>query len=317
MRLLLILLSLIGMASSFGQVSIRSEINQIVDSIAVFNKYNSSRVGYGGTRTPQWESFLILKEKATNEELRQLTSHKNPAVRCYSFQALAERQDTTTFSILLDHLEDNEVVSFNHGCIGTQTSVGNFFVDLVTLGDISPSAYSLSIQEQQELDSLLIFDPKINLPAKFQLLKILKPEEQFYQRIRQLAEEKYPTAIISLARFQNEKDIEIIKAFFQNERTEYYAIYAAMEFPHSDFYPELVRVFKRSWRKDTYNYEKWYILYQALARYDNAQTLKFFNRTINTNDEFKRDKLSKYLLIAITKYPSDNYEAIRQRINLK
>tara|TARA_R110002050_G_scaffold194907_1_gene329749 strand:- start:235 stop:1179 length:945 start_codon:yes stop_codon:yes gene_type:complete len=298
-------------------MSIRPEINQIADSIAADNQYKSSGVGYGGVRTSQWERFLTLKDKAKSEELRQLTNHTNSVVRCYSFQALAERQDSMTFSILLNHLKDNEYVSTFQGCIVSSSTVGDFFVNIVTPKYISLSAYKLKESEQQNLDSLLIFDPKIKLSAKSRLLKDLQPKPQYHERVRQIAkEERNPTAAITLARFQDEADIDIIKGFFKKEKTEYYAIYAAREFPHKEFYTELVKIFEREWKEKYYDYSKWRILYQALAKYDNQQTLEFFERTINAKKKFRRQTLGKYLIIAITKYPTKNFEDLKPKIKL-
>jgi hypothetical protein len=302
----------------YSQESIRPEINQIVDSIAADNQYKSSGVGYGGIRTSQWERFVTFKDIATNEELQNLTDHANSVVRCYSFQALAERHDSTTFSILLNHLKDNEYVSTFQGCIMSGTSVGDFFVNVVTPNYISPSAYKLTELERKTLDSILIFDPQIKLSAKSRLIRDLQPKPQYHQRIRQIAkEEKNPTAAITLARFQHGNDIGIINDFFKNEKTEYYAIYAAREFPHEDFYPALVKIFKREWKEKYYDYPKWRILYQALAKYDNGQTLEFFERTISTKKRFRRQILGKYLMIAITKYPTENFKVLKPRIKLE
>jgi len=317
MRLLFIFIISTGLTPIFAQVSIRPEINQIADSIAADNQYKSSGVGYAGARTSQWERFLTLKDIAKNEELRQLTNHTNSVVRCYSFQALAERHDSMTFSILLDHLKDNDYVSTFQGCIMSRTTVGDFFVNVVSPQYISLSAYKLTDSERQKLDSLLIFDSGIDLSAKSRLLRGLQPKAHYHERIREIAkEEKNSTAVITLARFQDEDDIEIIKGYFRKEKTEYYAIYAAREFPHKDFYPELTEIFEREWKEKYYNYPKWRILYQALAKYDNEQTLELFERTINAKKRFRRQTLGKYLMIAITKYPTENYESLKPRIKL-
>ncbi len=304
----------------YGQESqsIRLEINQVVDSIASENIYKSARVGYSDVKTSQWERFLNLKEKAKNNELRQLTNHINPVVRCYSFQALAERQDSMTFQILLNHLKDNEYVLKFKGCMVSGSTVGDFFVDTVTPDYVSLSAYKLTESEQKTLDSLLIFDPKITLSAKSRLMKDLQPKPQYLESIRQIVkEENIPQAVIALARFQEESDVELIKEFFQRKKTESYAIYAACEFPHKAFYPELVNIFNREWEEKYYDYAKWRILYQSLAKYDNEQTLDFFEQTVNEKNNFRRKTLVRYLLIAITKYPSENFEGLKSKIALE
>jgi len=318
MRTLSIFILVMSLNSVLGQNPIRSGIDAIVSVIVKGEDYTSSRIGYEGITTPQWKSFLALKAEATPDELRQLASHSNPVVRCYSFQALAERKDSMTFEILLNHLSDNAYVNTFQGCVQSETIVGDFFLGVVSNSRYpNPDGYALTGLQQQKIDSLLIFEPKIRLYARERLLRDIKPRDTYHQRIRELVVmENLPTAAIALARFKDERDVEIIKSLFEDEDKEYFAIYATREFPHNDLYPQLVRIFEREWDKKTYNYSKWRMLFQALAQYDNDKTLELFEQTISAKKKSKRQNLGRYLMIALRKYPTENFENLIPRIKL-
>ncbi len=146
-------------SSSYAQ-DVSTPIQMLVDKMEKINMYMSSAVGYAGMKPEQWEHYEELKKKATDEELIILTDYRNSAVKCYAFQALAERKHPKTFDILLLHLNDKETVSIVQGCIGGYQTVGEFFLEVVTPKFISLSAYKLNEYQQYKVDSLLRFDEK-------------------------------------------------------------------------------------------------------------------------------------------------------------
>ena len=102
---LFVIYTLIGISSSlFGQqaTEIRDNVKIIVDSISKNNIYTDQfREGNIAIEQNQYKRFLRLKNQATTEELISLTSHANPVVRCYSFQALPSNQDSLLFLLPL------------------------------------------------------------------------------------------------------------------------------------------------------------------------------------------------------------------------
>ena len=297
--------------------TLRLEIKTIVDSMAKDNMLKSSAVGYSGVRTKQWDNFEKLKKTATNKELMYLTTHKNEVVRCYSFQALAARKDKDIFPILLEHINDTAQVTTFQGCVISSQTVGDYFLDVVTPQYIDNDLYKLSQKQKTIIDSLLVFDKKIRIEAKYTLLNHLKPISKYYNRIREIARtEKSPVSILALSRYKNKNDIPTIKTLFENEKTEYYGIYSAREFSDSIFYPFLIKIFEREWLDTLYDYAKWRILYQALAKYPNQTTYKLFERTTKTKDDFRYQTLGKYLLIATTKYPNPIFEPLKRDMKL-
>ncbi|PJJ83523.1 hypothetical protein [Mucilaginibacter auburnensis] len=129
--------------------------------------------------------------------------------------------------------------------------------------------------------------------------------------------ENWPVAVWTLARYKRKSDIGIIKKAFNNPDTEDYAIRAAIITPDSSFYISLTKIFEREWAKQLYNFQKWQLIYKALAKYPHhSETLALFNRTVSTTDEFRYKALGADLLIAITKYHHPIYDPIKKQIKL-
>ncbi|MBS7563806.1 hypothetical protein KHS38_05270 [Mucilaginibacter sp. Bleaf8] len=303
------------------KLQLRPAIQRIVDSMAKYNQVNSSGVGEAGVRTVQWTRYEQLSKTATLPELRALTNHKNPVVRCYALDALSARNDTATFSIVLAHLHDTARVSTFMGCIINSYLVGDYFLNAVIPYDSTSTGYRLTKHQKQIVDSILLYDKHMALSAKYNLLYDMNPQAKYYNRVKEIATlEKMPVAIWTLARYRKSSDIGIIRDAFndnKDSRKEDYAIRAAIEMPDSSFYPKLTGIFEREWKEKLYDYGKWQVLYEALARYpDKAQTLQLFKRTLATKDEFRYKTLGTDLLIAITKYPNPLFEPLKRQIKL-
>lgn len=270
-RYKLLVLSLIPVIG-FGAIEkalIRPEIQTIVSAIAKENILNSKGVGFAGEKTKQWERFKKLSDKCTINELALLTSYKNATVRCYAFEALASKSNSVAFPILLKHLEDTVTVQTFQGCIRGSEKAGEYFF----------YRFHPNSRQKKLIDSILLYDKDIRLLPKYGLIEDLKPIPKYYNRIREIViTEKGTEAILALARYKNPNDIDLIKTQFKKEQTEYYGIYGAREFPNNVFYPYLTKIFDREWKEKLYDYSKWRILYQALAKYPSQQTFKLFEK---------------------------------------
>jgi len=293
------------------------DLKKIVDSIEKGNRVESSHIGEGGSPSEQWDKYEQLKKVATIDQLVALTDHKNSAVRCYAFQALATKRSDKIFSVLLMHLNDTSRVSTQSGCIGMTQFVGDYFVDVVTPNYIEVDIYKLNQTEKKTLDSILLNDKSIMISAKSLVLETLKPTADNYARIRQLVkEERNESALRTLAKYQKQTDKELIASFFKDDNTQSSALYAVREFPDDYFYSFVKKVFEQEWKQELYDYPKWRNCYQTLAKYPRPETIELFDRTTNSKDEFRYETLCKYLLIAITKYPNKLYDPIKTKIKL-
>jgi len=293
------------------------DLEKIVDGIEKGNSVERSHISIEGRLSAQYEKYELLKKVATVEHLTALTDHKNSAVRCYAFQALASKKADNVFAILLKHLQDTSSVVTQSGCIIMTELTGDYFIDVVTPNYIDLDVYKLNQKEQQTLDSILLYDKSIQLYAKSRVLEKLKPTTENYDRIRELvAKDRNTSALVSLARYQKQNDKKLIASFFKNDNTQYSALYAVREFPDDYFYSFVKKVFEQEWEEELYDYPKWRICYQALAKYPRQETIELFEKTTNTKDEFKYETLCKYLLVAITKFPNKLYDPIKAKIKL-
>ncbi|HTA63163.1 MAG TPA: hypothetical protein VK835_11935, partial [Bacteroidia bacterium] len=171
----------------------------------------------------------------------------------------------------------------------------------------------LSAKQQSTIDSCFIFQENIKLLQKNKLLESLKPEQKYYSRIRSMVTVDHNmSAAIALSKFQNKNDIELIKKFFANSNTQYYAAYCAREFPDTLFFPLLIKMFDAQWEEKYYDYDKWRILFQALAKYPNDETIKLFKKVTETKDSFRYQTLGSYLKIAAIKYPNRLFKPFKK-----
>ena len=293
------------------------DLKQIVDGIEIGNRVESSHVNYEGRPSDQYKKYEQLKKVATVEQLTALTDHKNSAVRCYAFQALASKKADNVFAVLLKHLHDTSSVETQSGCTIMTELTGDYFINVVTPNYIDLDVYKLNQKERQTLDSILLYNKSIQLYVKSEVLRKLKPITENYDRIRELvAKERNTSALISLARYQKQNDKKLIASFLKNDNTQFSALYAVREFPDDYFYSSVKKVFEQEWKEELYDYSKWRICYQVLAKYPRQETIELFERTTSTKDEFRYETLCKYLLVAITKFPNKFYDPIKAKIKL-
>ncbi len=294
-----------------------TDLKKIVDGLEKGNRVEGSHIGEGGSPSKQWEKYEQLKKVATIDQLVALTDHKNSAVRCYAFQALATKRSDKVFSVLLKHLNDTSRVSTLSGCIEMLEFTGDYFVDVVTPNYIEVDIYKLNQTEKKTLDSILLNDKSIMISAKSSVLKNLKPTADNYARIRQLAkDDRNESALRTLAKYQKQTDKELIASFFRDDNTQSSALYAVREFPDDYFYSFIKKVFEEEWKQELYDYSKWRICYQTLARFPRPETIELFDRTTKLKDKFRYETLCKYLLVAMTKYPNKLYDPIKTKIKL-
>jgi len=287
------------------------EIEELVAAIAEGDRVESSHIYFGAEPSSQWQRYEKLTELATVEQLIALTDHKNAAVRCYAFQGLASKRSDRVFDVLLKHLTDNEIVDTQDGCIGMSTPVGDYLVEVVTMGG---AWYQLDEAQRERLDRILLNDRSVKLAARTRALRAMKPAPDYYARVRELAsDERNPASVRLLAKYRNPADVALISTFFESKSDHETLLYAAREFPHEAFYPLVSQIFEQQWVDKQYGREL-RLCFQVLAQYPRQETLALFERTLMLQDERRRKTLSDDLLAAITKYPNELFEPLKSKL---
>lgn len=283
------------------------KLNKIIKEIEHGNRVESQYIGEGGSPSALYKKYKSLKNIATKNQLIALTDHKNSSVRCYAFKALNETNPSEAFSILLKHLTDTSRVITTNGCIGGISYVGDIYLNSVNLNS----------KQSKIIDSILFYDSSIILSEKYSVISNKQAISKNYQRLRLLVEkERNENALIILSKYKKQSDVDLISTFFYKENTQYSALKSAIEFSDEKFYPLICKIFENEWKQERYDYPKWKLCFQALAKYPKKHTLDLFERTVNTKDEFRYNTLCSYLLIAISKYPDQIYVSLKRKIKL-
>lgn len=266
----------------------------------------------------QWGNFEELQKSATREELIALTNHPNGVVRCYSFWALSYNKNADLFGIVKEHLNDDELISTLFGCIGGQEKVGDFFIQVMTPQYIDLDSGKMNSKEIKELDSLLIYYPN-KLSARYNAISRAEPTENLYPKIRELViKEKNQSALVTLAKYQKEKDVAIIKNFrdeTEKDNDGFYFTYVAMQqFPRQEYIPLLESNLKKTLDNTHYSTE-WRELYGAIASFKNAKALELLKTPFT---EVKHKNIKKYhidfIFDAILKFQDPIYNDLLWRI---
>ena len=149
-----------------------TEVQHIVEKMAEYNvlEGESGPAGIASTGpTAQWHRYERLNAIATHDELLALTQHINAVVRCYAFETLAARKDTSVFRILIKHLNDRALVIEPSGCEELSTEVREFMYGLVNPLNHHIGFYTLTPQEQKTSDSMFLYIEQMHADIKKQL----------------------------------------------------------------------------------------------------------------------------------------------------
>ena len=113
--------------------TLRPEIETIANDLEKGNKIETSTVGFAGLPSHLWSEYYMLVEKATHEELLLLLQHKNPAVRCYAFQALVVLKDKNLRALADNFNNDTAPVMIVMGCVISKITVQQFCHDIISV----------------------------------------------------------------------------------------------------------------------------------------------------------------------------------------
>lgn len=118
--------------------------------------------GIDGRLSDSYISYMALEEVLIDSQILDSLNSQNPGIRYHSFLLATQRNRSDVFGILKNILDDTTIVTSQFGCIFDSTTVADLCIDLVTekyyhsYEGYEPSNYQLTIQEKEELDSLII-----------------------------------------------------------------------------------------------------------------------------------------------------------------
>ena len=242
----------------------------IVKEIEKLGTVEGQWAGKSQAGSKQFAKFVELQKHASKEELRYLTVHTSPVVRCYAFWALALDSAEDLLSIILNHLPDTALVVTRFGCTGTIMSSGDFFIRLATGEFFVPEVRQLSNAQRKVLDSILIYRPN-QLWAKNIAIARADADERLLNRLRQLVrEENHQAALVKLAKYRRPEDLVLILSNRGSGEAEprghFYTYRAVQAFPHPALFNLLKEHLPLTLGKTHYSNE-WRELFTAIAAY--------------------------------------------------
>ncbi len=285
----------------------------IVKAISKKDRLTAEYIGESLTKSKQFENFEKLKT-ATTEELLILTNHPNGIVRCYSFWALGFRSNIDLFEIVKNHLNDNEEVEYQSGCLISSEKVGDFFISLVTPNYIDLDVKKLNELQRKNLDSILIYQSN-ELEARYKAIETASETPQLYSVLRNLyLKTSNQSALVKLSKYKREEDISIIlenREDDEDKESGYFHTYRAIQnFPNDDFIPFLEARLKETLDESQFSYE-WRELYSAIVMYKNQKAIELLNIPFS---QIEHENIKKYHLEFIYNAILENFDNIYAEI---
>lgn len=301
----IILLACKGKQEGRPSISLKA----LIADIAKENVLMGGAVGIDGGRPEQWNRFDLLRAKATDQELIALTDDTNAVVRCYAFQALAEKNYIDVYPIVICHLSDTAKVHTLNGCLIGSKKAGDFMLEEVYSKCGQDGNRHLNTNQRAMVDSLLIYGNDNRLDTRNMVLSRIEPLQRYYIGVRRLATvEKNTAAVVALSKYRKKNDIPVIKEFLNDPGGQKLVFAAVKNFPDPSFYPYLEKALKDEIKNDNENDVQ--ELYYAIVQYKNKASRELLKFALSEAKDMKYIYHSDYLSQALREYPAPIYEGL-------
>jgi len=305
-----ILLSLLLLSCSVGISQNEKISNQtllIIKGLKKGNRYETAFLSEK-TNTKQLELFNQLKKVATENELRQLTKHKNGVVRVYALKALEYRNSKGLLDIITAHINDTEVID----CISHGFEFVHTVVDKKCVAEIFVRTNSLTQSERKTIDSILIFSTN-KLTYTQYMLEDIEPVPSYYHQIKKLTEKDLNKgATIALAKYRNINDLALIERRIIEDADVKYTntvidIESSIEFFPDNYFKNTLKILSK---REKWNY------YKAATVFQDSFSVNYLNSSLRQNsvNDYYREQKVKDIYKAIDKYKSPLFDSILFRL---
>lgn len=330
-----------------NSIIIREEVTEIVDSIAIINRFDRDAISFDGHKPQSFKFFERLIKHASTQELIQLVEHNNAVVQCYSIKALGQKDSVDLLPILISQLTNLKHIQGACGCFPYTMKVFDYAFSEI---EYHRKYGKITLDDKQinEIDSIILYNDYSDYFAYLnqfrntisdsnkrnrgidmtlsmyqatslnEILNRIEPKKSYYERIREIAVDSIcGNVIITLAKYKEQKDIPIIKKFFPKYHIHDTYLKAIFEFPDTIFLNDLYLIqlqyldieYCRAFMICNY--------YTTLVQFKNQQSIEIINYGI---ENLKYDKnLNCHLdalYAALELYPDNYYERVKNNIEL-
>jgi hypothetical protein len=191
-----------------------------------------------------YQSFYALNDKieeieaklfkiATLSELEYLTVNgKNSYIKAIAIKVLANKDSKRTVSIFKELLNSKDSITFRTECLSGSYLLSSYFFENIAQNQNLTEKESENLKK--ELVSVILDAENVNIKLLEEIYYSIPIVPENYKKLRKLViESKSPQLLISLAKYNNPQDIDLIKSFGQD------AFLAIKEFPDNKFLPFL------------------------------------------------------------------------------
>lgn len=182
-----------------------TDINGLIEEIAKEEIMESGHIGYSGAESEQFRKIQILRSKASDKEIRNLTTHDNPILKTCGYLSLIERglmKPSEAFEVAL---RNNQSFTEMSGCIMLSTDIcTRIYFETVNL-------YPNSKEDIKRMDSLVLFKMDENHLLQYMALTDKKYDTRYNDRIIYLALHHSASAIFYVVRNKIKIDQEQFK----------------------------------------------------------------------------------------------------------
>jgi len=253
---------------------------------------HSSQINTNNNQLYEAQGFLI--NNVSEKQLVDLTNSTNPILKIYAFIALKEsKSNVNLFDILMKHIhDDREVITDYSGpyCTVAEVMIEELYNSTLTeIDKIKLNKYCLNNNINHcHIRSLLLYG---------------KLKNDYYDIIKKLLKNNYGPALVALARYRKEENIEDILAVAINKNISMdYVCAAISEFPHKLFLVYLKEHTKEILNNnDSINYYREY--YKAVTAFESKEANELIWLIINSeNRDINNDRCMGHLFNAISKH---------------
>lgn len=267
---------------------------------------------WGGKPFVSWGHFGNLRDNATNKQLLKLLNDSSAVVKGYSFLALCERKNFNIYNILLDHLTDNQKISWFDTDVGEVQRIGDFFINEAIHRKL------ISEKQKEKLQQKILNNTDILLNYNDTVFNEVEKNEQNYLKIRRFATEKNSySAVVALSKYQKQEDKILIEKLFANKESEDFGFKSVIYFPDSTFIPYLNALYEKVTdknRKAGFGPHKLRIAYKAVASYKNQFSINYFNNILQNCSPDIYAQQCKYIWFSIRIFPSPIFKELNSKV---
>lgn len=192
----------------------------------------------------KYQSFYILDEEikgienkvaeiAKSDELEYLALNGNNVyIKGVAIKILINRNDEKIKDVFKALINSKDSTIYNTEHLLGLGSLPAFFFEKLSFTNQLDKETKNNIKS--DLVEIILNNQPVNISLLNEIHYQIPVNEKYYEKIRNIViESKSPSLLIALAKYQNEKDIELIKSFKEESFS------AIEEFPNDDFLPFL------------------------------------------------------------------------------